>query len=280
MKKLLYLIICLVLFNNQMFSQEEEKPTAEGARHPILEDKFYIEAGAFIPQKDIKFGASGDIDNEDIDFGQTFNFNDNEATFFFNGEWRWNKKWRLTGEYFAVNNAARATLERDIVLDSLTFEKGTFARGGIEFALFRVFVGRTISSGPKHSLGAGLGVHMINIGAFIEGEIRTDQGDKEFRAPRASFLIPLPNIGAWYHWAPNEKWAFVARVDYFGITIDKYSGGLWNLAPGIKYQIIKNLGIGLDYRVFFLNARVDDEIWEGEFDMNFAGPLITLHGNF
>ena len=120
----------------------------------------------------------------------------------------------------------------------------------------------------------------MNIGAFIEGEVKTDLGDKEFRSPSTKFLIPLPNIGGWYHWAPTPKWAFVARLDWFGITIDQYSGGLWNLAPGVKYQIIKNLGIGLDYRVFFLNARVNEEIWDGTFDMNFAGPLITLHGNF
>lgn len=269
----IFLASILLVLPLQLWSQENEK-------NPILDNKFYFEAGAFIPQKDIKFGASGDIEDGDIDFGQTFNFNDNEATFFFNGEWRWNKKWRLTGEYFGVNNAARATLEKDIVLEDITFEEGTFVRGGVEFAVFRVFVGRTISSGPKHSLGAGLGVHTMNIGAFIEGEVKTDLGDKEFRSPSTKFLIPLPNIGGWYHWAPTPKWAFVARLDWFGITIDQYSGGLWNLAPGVKYQIIKNLGIGLDYRVFFLNARVNEEIWDGTFDMNFAGPLITLHGNF
>ena len=269
----IFLASILLVLPLQLWSQENEK-------NPILDNKFYFEAGAFIPQKDIKFGASGDIEDGDIDFGQTFNFNDNEATFFFNGEWRWNKKWRLTGEYFGVNNAARATLEKDIVLEDITFEEGTFVRGGVEFAVFRVFVGRTISSGPKHSLGAGLGVHTMNIGAFIEGEVKTDLGDKEFRSPSTKFLIPLPNIGGWYHWAPTPKWAFVARLDWFGITIDQYSGGLWNQAPGVKYQIIKNLGIGLDYRVFFLNARVNEEIWDGTFDMNFAGPLITLHGNF
>ncbi len=269
-----YLTVFFFFFSAPLlvYAQEENK-------HPILSDQFYIETGVFIPQKDVKFGADGDL-GEDIDFGRTFDFNDNQATFFFNGEWRWNKKWRLTGEYFAVNNAARVTLPEDITIGDITFEEGTFVRGGIEFALFRVFVGRIISSGPKHSLGAGLGVHMMNIGAFIEGEVRTDQGDKEFRAPRTSFLIPLPNIGAWYHWAPNEKWALSARLDYFGITIDKYSGGLWNVAPSIKYQIIKNLGLGIDYRFFFVNARVEDDMWMGQFDMNFSGPLLTVHANF
>ena len=94
--KIICLLLVAILTPLNIWAQDDEV-------HPILSDRFYAEAGVFIPQKDIKFGADGDI-NDDIDFGQTFDFNDNQATFFFNGEWRWNKKWRLTGEYFAVNN--------------------------------------------------------------------------------------------------------------------------------------------------------------------------------
>ena len=139
-----------------------------------------------------------------------------------------------------------------------------------------------ISSGPKHSLGAGLGVHAMNVGAFIEGEVKSndDRIDGTFQKRRVSALIPLPNIGAWYHWAPNTKWAFIARADWFGITIDKYSGGLWNIAPGVRYQIIKNFGLGLDYRFLLFNARVTEDNWKGRFNMDFTGPSITLHGNF
>lgn len=275
MKNSSYLIIFLLLLSNQVFSQEEEK-------HPLLTDKFYIEAGVFFPDKSIKLGADAESPDEEIDFGGTFDLNDNQATVFANFEWRWNKKWRLTAETFAVNNAAKAILDSTIVFDNVTFEEGTFVRGGIDFALYRIFVGRLISSGQKHSLGAGLGVHALNVGAFIEGEIKSDNPDLdgEFQKRRVSALIPLPNIGAWYHWAPNHKWAFIARVDWFGITIDQYSGGLWNFAPGVRYQIIKNLGLGLDYRGLLLNAKVDSDKWKGKFDMGFSGPTITVHGNF
>lgn len=249
-------------------------------KNPLLDDKFYFEAGVFIPQKEMKFGASGESNDSDIDFDETFGFNDNQVTPFLNLEWRWNTKWRLTVEGFGVNNAARAELPEDIVLDSITFEKGTFARAGIDLAVIRVFVGRIISSGPKHSLGAGLGVHAMNIGVFIEGEVKTSEGNLEFEKKNFNGLIPLPNIGGWYHWAPTPKWAFIARVDWFGITIDQYSGGLWDLAPGVRYQFIKNFGIGLDYRFFFLNAKVSEGAFDGKFQMDFSGPLITLHANF
>ena len=274
--KWLYLIFFLS-FTPYTWAQEEEK-------NPLLADEFYGEIGVYIPQKDVKLTASGESDDSDIDFSQTFNLDDNQVTPFLNLEWRWNKKWRLTAEGFSVNNSASARLDEDIVFDGITIKEGTSVKGGVGIGVFRIFVGRTISSGPKHSLGAGLGVHAMSISAFIEGNIGIETGDgpedREFDRRSVNGLVPLPSIGGWYHWAPTSKWAFVARVDWFGITIDKYSGGLWDVAPGVKYQIIKNFGVGLDYRFFFLNARVKEGAFDGKFNMDFSGPLLTVHGNF
>ncbi len=289
MKKLLYFIICFVLFSNPLFSQEEEKldegeekSTQDVAKHPLLADKFWIEAGVYFPTKSIKIGANASLPEDEIDFNETFGIDDSQTTYLFNFEWRWNKNWRLTAETFAVNNSSRATLKKDLVFNEITFQEGTNVGAGFNFSLYRVFVGRLISSGQKHSLGAGLGVHALDVGAFVEGEIKSDNPDLNgsFRRSGVNALVPLPNIGAWYHWAPTEKWAFIARVDWFGISIDQYSGGLWDLAPGVRYQFIKNFGIGLDYRFFLLNAKVDNDNWKGKFDMDFSGPSITLHGNF
>ncbi|UCE93479.1 MAG: hypothetical protein JSV73_11880 [Flavobacteriaceae bacterium] len=272
-----YFIFILFIFgmNAEIFSQEE-------AKNPILTDKFYIEAGAFFPSKNIKLGADASSPDDEIDFNETLGLNDNETTYFVNFEWRWNKKWRLTAETFGINNAAKATLDTTLVFDEFTFEKGSNVRAGVEFSLYRVFVGRLISSGQKHSLGGGLGVHALNIGAFIEGNIKSnnEEIDGEFRKSRVSALIPLPNLGFWYHWAPNEKWALIARTDWFGITIDKYSGGLWNISPGIRYQIVDRFGLGIDYRFLLFDAKVTEDNWKGKFNMDFTGPTITLHGNF
>jgi len=268
-----WIFIILLGFPFYMFCQETEI-------NPLLKDKFYFEAGVFFPAKNIKLGADGSTPNDQINFGNTFNLDDNQATYFFNFEWRWNRKWRLAVETFGINNAAKAELKQDIQFKDLTFEKGSFVRGGFELSLYRIFVGRILSSGPKHSLGVGLGVHALNMGVFIEGEVLTNFDDYEFQKRRVSALLPLPNIGGWYHWAPTPKWAFVARVDWFGITIGKYGGGLWDLAPGVKYQIVKNFGVGIDYRYFFLNARVDETNWQGKFNMSFSGPVLSIHGNF
>ena len=156
----------------------------------------------------------------------------------------------------------------------------SFARAGIEFDLYRIFVSYSLVQQPKHLFGIGLGSHLFNVAAFIEGEVRTSEGNLEFERRRVSALVPLPNVGSYYYFSPHPKWSLGARVDWFGLTIDEYSGGLWNIAPAVNFQIVRNFGIGLDYRFFFLNARVSQDNWNGSFQMDFAGPLITLHGNF
>jgi hypothetical protein len=282
MKLLVYLFIGMALFSNPLFSQEEEKSTQEEAKHPLLSNKFWIEAGAFFPTKSFTIKASGSSPGDEIDFHERFDMNQNETTYFLNFEWRWNKKWRLTAESFAVYNASRATLDSTIVFDNTTFEKGTTVKAGIEFSLLRVFVGRLISSGQKHSLGAGLGVHFMSFGAFVEGEIKSNNEklDGTFQKRRVGLLIPLPNVGAWYHWAPTEKWAFIARVDWFSINIDRFAGGLWDIAPGVRYQFAKHFGVGADYRIFLLDASINNNNWIGSAGIDFSGPTITVNWNF
>ena len=248
----------------------------------FLLDRFQIKAGVFIPTRNVSVGADGSSPNEEIDFDETFGLQDNEATFFLQFDWKFsrNKKWILSGEYFSVNNGNSVTLQEDIKFQDVTFEKGTFVRAGIEFGLYRLLVSYSIIQKPKHLLGAGLGSHLFNVAAFIEGEIRSSEGDLEFERRRVSALVPLPNVGAYYYFSPHRKWSFGGRVDWFGITVNEYSGGLWNIAPQVNFQILRNFGIGLDYRFFILDAKVSKEQWRGSFQMNFDGPLITLHANF
>jgi len=269
----IYLILTLLSFNT-LFSQNTND------KHPILTSKFQGVAGIYIPAKKIAISADGSAPNKDINFSEAFNFNNSEVTPFFNFNWRFSKKWKLGVEYFAIKNANKAVLKEDIVFDNITFKEGTNIRGGFGINMYRVFIGRSFSRGFKHEFGAGLGVHALNTNAFIEGDVLTSEGDISFEKRRVSALIPLPNLGFWYYYTPTPKIALVARLDWFGITVGEYSGSLWNIAPGIKYQLFKNIGLGVDYRYFLLKARVNQSDWNGNFDMSFQGPLLVLTANF
>ena len=107
-----------------------------------------------------------------------------------------------------------------------------------------------------------------------------DKLESNFERRSVSAVAPLPNIGVWYFYAPNTKWMYTARVDWFGITVGDYSGNMWNLAPGVNYQFHKNIGVGLQYRYFNAMLKIDKPDWDGRVSLIYHGPLLSVNANF
>ena len=184
------------------------------------------------------------------------------------------------GEYFKVGTSRNVTLDEEIEWDDIVYPVGGEAKVSYELGLYRVFFGRVISTGQKHELGGGLGIHGLNVKASVEGEgFIGDQSAGVSRSEVKAFL-PLPNIGFWYIWAPTNRWAFSAGVDWFGIKIDNISGGLWNISPGVTFQIIRNLAVTANYQFLNFNANIDESDFKGSFDLTFSGPSFRIVGNF
>jgi hypothetical protein len=279
MKNILcFLSFFIVAFTQIAFAQEENNTT----KNPILTSKFQVGVGMFIPTQTVKFGLDASSSNTEINFGKSFDFNNHAVRPNMSFDWRFSKHWKLAAEYFNANYSKNSVLEEDIEIGDgdYTFEEGSYVKIGYKINLYRVYVGRVISSGLKHELGGGLGVHILNVGPFIEGDVIINGNDNEFKTAAISATAPLPNIALWYHFAPTQKWAFSARVDWFGLSIDEYSGSLWDISPSVRYQIIKNMAVALDYRYFKVNANVNKDLWNGSFDLSFSGPTVTLFANF
>jgi len=281
MKTILTIIVLFVTFSS-VFSQTGED------KHPLLTDKFIIGAGWYFPNRDIKFGLEGNIttedleDLEDIDFDETLGLKEGDNTFNFNFFWRFSKSnyWSVRGEYFKVGTTRNVTLDEDIEWEDITYPVGGEAEVSYGVGLYRVFFSRTISTGQKHEFAGGLGIHGLNVKASVEGEGFVGNTSAGISRSEVSQFLPLPNIGIWYIWAPSDRWAFSANLDWFGIKIDSISGGLWNVSPGVTFQIIRNLGVNLNYEFLNFNANIDEPDFRGSFDLTFNGPSLRVIGNF
>ncbi|MDC9723325.1 MAG: hypothetical protein PSN34_11245 [Urechidicola sp.] len=288
MKKLTLSFIVIILISSlTSYSQENDTEknsvTESKEQHPILSKRFIANAGLFIPTKTLEVRIDGASENEIINFTEAFDFNRSESTFAANFMWRFsrNKKWSLSVEYFGVKSNHNVMLEDEIEWEDATYPVGVSVDAGFRINMYRIFFGRSIVQKQNHELGGGLGVHAMDIRTFIEGSaFLGDAVTPTLERKSVSVVAPVPNIGFWYYYTPNDKWALTARVDWFAITIDKYGGSLWNLAPGVKYQVFKNVGVGLNYRYIKTSIDVDETNWHGDVDLIFQGPLFTLSGNF
>ncbi|QAA80413.1 hypothetical protein EI546_01110 [Aequorivita sp. H23M31] len=252
-------------------------------KNPILTDKFIISAGLYSPLNNVKLSANGTAsarESRQIDFDKHFNIADYQNTFSMNFTWRFAKNWNVSADFFRIKRENQVVFEDDIQWKNVTFKQGTGVEGGFGFSLYRVFFGRVIARGNQYELGGGLGAHIITIFPFIEGQAYINDNDFEFKRHEVSSTLPLPNIGIWFIYAPIQKLSLTTKLDWFGIKIDNFSGVLWDISPTINYQAFRNLGISAGYKFLDFGVEVDKNKWQGNIDLQFQGPTVSVFGNF
>lgn len=254
--------------------------------HPYLGNKFFASVGLFLTDQNTRLGLEGSVATPDprpapfqsIDFSETFGFRDSDEAFSAEIGWRFGKKWQLRGQYFRVDNNSRVSLEEDVEWGDVVFSEGTFVGAGNDFQVTRLFFGRTFKSTDRQELGVGLGVHVLDISAYINGNAMIDGIDVGYWQERASIRQPLPNFGAWYMHAFSNKWAAKIRADWLSASIDNFDGYIVNSALSVDYAVTDHFGIGLAYNFFEINLKVDETDWKGRIASRFDGPYISLTG--
>ena len=249
-------------------------------RHPLLEDRFIIHGGFFVPDKEFRVRIDGSVPGKDIDFGESVDTSTSETSGQVEFLWRFGEKWSVAGQYFKTSESATATIEEDIEWEDVIYEAGATATAGYNVDVARIFFGREVSSSDQYEVGLGAGLHWLELGAFIEGEAFIGDESTEFRRNAVDAGAPLPNIGAWYWHAFSPRWLFQSRLDWFGASFGDYSGDLWNASVGINYQPWEHFGFGLSYQYFKLSIDVDKSDWKGATDLTYRGPFVSFNANW
>ncbi len=247
-----------------------------GDYHPFLTSKFHLGIGAFSPKKSFKIRVDGTIPGDNVDFEEAARVDGSETTPSADFRWRFGEKWSFWGQYWKVDSQGGNVLTQDVEWEDLEFKEGTFVNAGVDLTVARMFFGRTMMSGPRYEFGLGAGLHWMDFGAFLEGEIITDEGGTAFQRGAVDASFPLPNFGAWYMYSWSPKWIANVRGDWLSVSIGDYSGSLWSASAGINYQAFKNIGFGLSYNNFDLNVDVDKGDWRGKIETRQYGPRLTV----
>jgi hypothetical protein len=246
----------------------------------MLNAKFQISAGAFFGSGDYKLSADGNAPGTEIDFDKALGVDDSDSSPLAAILWRFGEKWSLRMQAFRLNIDGKRVLDHDIQFGDYTFGQGSNVKAGLKTSVVRAFLGRTFSTGQKYEFGAGVGLHWMQLDAFISGEAFISDQSPGFRRETVSADLPLPNIGAWYSYAPTHRWLLITRVDWFNASVGDYSGGLWDVGVGAQYQISKHFGIGAEYGFFELDGKIKDSNWNGKAEISTTGPQLFLTANW
>jgi len=241
--------------------------------HPYLTDKFFVDVGGYFPNREIQFQVDGTLDapNDIIDFESEFGLKNSDRTFALNFGWRFGEKWQLGAQHWAASTGEEAVLESDVEWGDVVFEQGSSVSAGTDFSLVRIFFGRNFETSERQRFGVGAGVHWLELGAFIEGDIIIAGGGNRFGRESVSAAAPLPNFGVWYMYSISPNWAFKGRVDWLDVDVGDYGGSLLNASVGLNFQVFRHVGIGLNYNHFDLDISVNKSNWHGKVKATYEG---------
>ncbi len=272
------ILVCVLLIagTSPLYAQDRSDV------HPSLTKKYVLDLGVFFPDRSFKIDVDGSIAgaNPSIRFEDEFGLNRSDEVFAIDFGWRFGKKWSLLTQYFESSGSRSAVLDEDIEWKDVVFEQGSNAVAGQDFRLVRVFFGRQFNTSERHDFGIGAGLHWLEIGAFIEGNIIVGGGPNEFRRESVNVEFPLPNIGVWYRYSLSPKWAFRSRYDYLNADIGDFNGSMTNAALGLNYQLFENFGVGLNYNFFELDLGVTKPDWRGQVKSRYEGLFVYISANW
>ncbi len=265
------LVVCMLCFAGPQLTVAAESEDL----HPYLERGFSLDLGIFYPDRELDLRVNGSIAgiNDQIDFDKRRQIKKSDDVFAGELSWRFRGRWSIVGQYFKSTDSTRAVLEEDIEWGNVVFGAGSNAAVGTNFTLTRIFFGRQLNTGQSHDVGIGGGIHWLNMGAFIEGEILIN-GTPAAARRSVSAEAPLPNIGAWYKYSISPRWALRGRLDLLSADVGDYDGLLLNVALGVNFRAFEHVGVGLNYNYFKLDIGIDKSNWRGDIETIYDGVYV------
>jgi len=273
--------ICISAFFMVSVSAEAASAQESGSSreyHPFLSDNFNIGLGVYRPSQKRRLGADPTGGGG---AGESLDASDSQTTGMLNFRWRFTKNWSFQGTYWNTDSESEKTLTEDFEFQDQVFQAGSFVRSEFDTSITRLFWGRSFFRRPSTDWGVGFGLHVLDIDAFVEGQILAIPGSGlEFRRESASASVPLPNLGIWYMYSWSPKWVVTTRLDWLDVSIEEFSGSLYHSSVGVNYQMSDHFGIGLAVNAFRLDVGVDGTDWRGGLVTEQIGPRLNVTWNW
>jgi len=128
--------------------------------------------------------------------------------------------------------------------------------------------------------GIGVGFHIVDLDTRITARIQVDDVQDEVVTESLATLAPLPNLMLYLHWKLTPRWNLVSRFGYFGLDYKDYSGQMTNAHVMFNFDFADRWSLGLGYQFVDLDLRVDKEVHEQAYKVDFAGPITYLRFRF
>jgi len=254
---------------------------AGGAINPILDDRFTFRLGATYMDAEGTFSST--IKGEPTDKLSTddLGIDDGNTTPYFGFRWRFADRWRLSFNYFGLDNDGSVRQDFDELIFGDINAKGFLAVDtSFKTDFYVTQVGYSIFKNERAELGVGAGLHIVdfNTRLKVSGEINGIGGSK--KSDTADLTVPLPNVLGFGTYAFTPRLSLDGSIGWFGLDYNDYSGNLVSLSANLEYRLTDHFGIGVGYNYIDMNLDIEQSNRTDKYDLEYQGPVLYVSAGF
>jgi hypothetical protein len=180
---------------------------------------------------------------------------------------------RVRVDYLKINRFGDTVLARDIDFGNDTFLAGERVQSVLDFRSFALTYTYSFFRGETFEIGAGIGVHLMELEAIAEAVDRLQREED-------SGIAPFPSVALDGSWRFARRWAIAARAQSYSGSYKDNEGDLTEFHIDVQYRWKPNLTLGLGYSSFEFDAVIREEDFPGLFNIQADGPEFFVRASF
>jgi len=254
---------------------------AGGAINPILDESFTFRLGASYLDADGTFSSTIDGDPQDNLSTSDLGIDDGNITPYFGFRWRFTDRWRLSFNYFGLDNDGSVRKDFDeLIFGDIRATGFLGVDTDFETDFYVTQVGYSFLKNNRGELGVGAGLHVVNFDTSltVSGDINGIGGSVE--SDSAELTVPLPNILGYGTYAFTPKLSLDGSIGWFGLDYNNYSGNLITLTANLEYRLTDHVGIGVGYNYVDMDLTIEESRREDNYNLEYKGPVLYVSAGF
>jgi len=253
---------------------------AEEPSEPQLPDKLMIRGGwAYV------FGATANVSKggpllgigTNIDLTNTLGVDSSTDAFRLDGLYRFNDRHAIGLSWYRVGLSGTKSLNEQIQINDQTIAAGASTTTSLNFNIWRLLYNYSFYRNDKVELGVSPGLYMMQtkFNFAAQGTITSPTtGTFSATSVNEQLTLPLPSIGLVANFNITPKLQFQSRYDFFYLTINNYTGSMFEFYAGLEYRLMKHFAMGAAFDR--LTAELRGSGNQG-FNINFSYNLLYIY---
>jgi len=224
----------------------EETPSSEAP----FSDKLMIRGGwAYVFGATANASVSGPVLGlgPAVDFTNTLGGRSSTDAFRIDGLYRFNERHAVGLSWYRVGLSGNKAISNDIQVGDNQVSAGAATQTGLSFNTYRLLYNYSFYRTDKAELAVSPGLYVMKTNFNFAAQGTINGVSNNLALVNEQVTLPLPSIGLVVNYNITQRLQFQSRYDFFYLTINDYSGNMFELYAGLEYRIFKHFAMGAAY---------------------------------